>query len=89
MKPTNQASRRSLVVPVLPAASSVKPAARTPAPVPSLITLRIMLRTRKVESAAATARGAARGFGFTSAPPLSIRSMCRSGRTTPMFGNIV
>ena len=37
VKPTNQASRRSLVVPVLPAASSVKPAARAPAPVPSLM----------------------------------------------------
>ena len=34
VKPTNQASRRSLVVPDLPAASSVKPAPRAPAPVP-------------------------------------------------------
>ena len=46
VKPTNQASRRSLVVPVLPAASSVKPMPRAPAPVPSLMTLRIMLVTR-------------------------------------------
>ena len=33
VNPTNQASRRSLVVPVLPAASRVNPAARAPAPV--------------------------------------------------------
>src|ERR1051325_9801654 len=54
VKPTNQASRRSLVVPDLPAASSANPAARAPAPVPSLMTLRIMLVTRKVVSGRAT-----------------------------------
>src|SRR5687768_18087693 len=47
VKPTNHASRRSLVVPVLPAASREKPAARAPAAVPSLRTLRIMLVDRK------------------------------------------
>ena len=47
VKPTNQASRRSLVVPVLPAASCVEPRrARAAAPVPSFSTLRIMLVTR-------------------------------------------
>ena len=46
VKPTNHASRRSLVVPVLPAASRLNPDARTAAPVPSLSTLRIMFVTR-------------------------------------------
>jgi hypothetical protein len=46
VKPTNQASRRSFVVPVLPAASSAKPAARAEAAVPSDSTLRIMFVTR-------------------------------------------
>ena len=32
MNPTNQASRKSFVVPVFPAASSLKPDARTAAP---------------------------------------------------------
>ena len=58
VKPTNQASRRSLVVPDLPAASSVKPAARAPAPVPSLMTLRIMFVTRNVVSGRAMLRAA-------------------------------
>ena len=61
VKPMNHASRRSLVVPVLPAASSVKPAARAPAPVPSLMTLRIMFVTRYVVSGRATRRDSAGG----------------------------
>ena len=92
VKPTNHASRRSLVVPVLPAASSVNPAARTPAPVPSLITLRIMFVTRNVVSGRATSRGNSAGdvAGFVmSLPPRVIFSRCLSGRIVPMFGKMV
>ena len=46
VKPTNQASRWSLVVPDLPAASSLNPDERADAPVPSSRTLCIMLVTR-------------------------------------------
>ena len=90
VKPTNHASRRSLVVPVLPAASSVKPVARALAPVPSFSTLRIMLVTRNVVS---RLRDLARDHGVrflvTSLPPLVIRVMCCSDRSMPPFGNSV
>jgi len=46
VKPTNQASRWSLVVPDLPAASNLNPEDRAEAPVPSSSTLCIMLVTR-------------------------------------------
>ena len=74
VKPTNQASRRSLVVPLLPAASSVNPSARAPAPVPSLITLRIMFVTRNVVSGRAT------GLPGASLRPQRSRSRPRCGR---------
>ena len=79
VKPTNQASRRSLVVPVLPAASSVKPVARALAAVPSFSTLRIMLVTRNVVSGSRDlARDAPCSSCVTSLPPLVIRAMCCS-----------
>ena len=89
VKPTNQASRRSLVVPDLPAASSVKPAARAEAPVPSLTTLRSMSITRKVVSSRATRRGAGAAGGPKSVPPPEMRRMVCSGRTSPRLGKIV
>ena len=76
-------------MPVLPAASSVKPARRAPAAVPSFSTLRIMFVTRKVVSGRATTRASAGDFFVTSLPPLVMRAMCFSGRTTPLFGNSV
>src|SRR6185295_7291359 len=89
VKPTNHASRRSLVVPVLPAASSVKPALRAPAAVPSFSTLRIMLVTRTVVSGRAIVRPSLDDFFVTSLPPLRMRPMCRRGRTTPPLGKSV
>src|SRR5687768_16742561 len=58
VNPANQASRRSLVVPVLPAASAVKPIDRAAAAVQLLSTPRIMFTTRKVDSGRATRGGA-------------------------------
>ena len=46
MKPTNQASLKSLVVPVLPAAGSVKPRPRARAAVPALMTSASMFAIR-------------------------------------------
>ena len=89
MKPTNQASRRSLVVPVLPAASSANPAPRTLAAVPSLITLRIMFTTRYMVSARDTRFGFSTGTGARSFVPLVIRRIVRNGRVSPRFGNAV
>ena len=88
MKPTNQASRRSFVVPDLPAASSENPAARAPAPVPSLSTLRIMWVTRKVVSGRATL-GPAGSLTVTVCSPLTTRARLRSGATTPPLANEV
>src|SRR3954471_704759 len=89
VKPANQASRRSLVVPVFPAASSVKPAERALAAVPSLSTLRIMLVTRNVVSGFATSRATTVLRLVTSLPPLTIRVMCCSDRSMPPLGNSV
>src|SRR5262249_48265523 len=69
VKPANHASRRSLVVPVLPAASSVKPIDRAAAAVPSFSTLRIMFVTRNVVSGRATGRSSLDSFFVTSLPP--------------------
>ena len=89
VKPTNQASRKSLVVPVLPAASSVKPADRAPAPVPSLMTPRSMFVTRNVVAGRAMRRVGVDFLFVTFFPPLVISRMCLSGRTVPRFGKIV
>src|SRR5688572_19953585 len=64
VKPANHASRRSLVVPVLPAASAVNPIERAAAAVPLLSTPRIMLTTRYVDSGRATREAAGR-FSWT------------------------
>ena len=69
VKPTNHATRRSLVVPDLPAVSSVKPAARAPAPVPSSTTLRSIFVTRNVVSGRAINRGPFEPFFVTSSNP--------------------
>src|SRR5262245_52113010 len=89
VKPTNHASRRSLVVPVLPAASSVKPFARAPAAVPSLRTLRIMLVTRNVVDGFAMRRRSVFDFFVTPVPPRVMLAMYFSGRTAPPLGKIV
>ena len=88
VKPTNQASRRSLVVPDLPAASSVNPAPRALAPVPSLMTLRIMCVTRYVVSGRATSGPFRRG-GCRSSAPLRTRVMPVSGAIVPPLPNSV
>ena len=88
VKPTNHASRRSLVVPVLPAASAVNPFARAPAPVPSFNTLRIMCVTRKAVAGLAT-DGPASTFGLASSSPLVTLISARSFFSVPRFGNTV
>src|SRR4051812_39189800 len=84
----NHASRRSLVVPVLPAASSVKPCDLAAAAVPSVRTLRIMFVTRYVVSARATARNGV-GGRFFGALFSRIRLMAWSGLTDPALVKIV
>ena len=89
VKPANHASRRSFVVPVLPAASSTNPFARAAAAVPSFSTLRIMFVTRKVVAGFAMRRGSAVELLVTSLPPRVIWRMCLSGRIAPPLGNTV
>ena len=86
VKPTNQASRRSLVVPVLPAASSVKPAAarRRAGAFVEHAAHHVGDEVRRV--APRDLRGRSVGFFVTSVPPLVIDRMCRSGRSDADVG---
>ena len=90
VKPTNQASRRSLVVPVLPAASSAKPdGARGGAG--ALVddaAHHVGDEERRVRpgDAPAPARAMAR---CSSCPSLDTCRIVRSGRISPKFGNSV
>ena len=88
VKPANHASRRSLEVPVFPAASWAKPSRRAAAAVPVSKVLRSIQVTRNALSARATPSGPPAARCTTSSPAV-IRLMACSGARAPRFARTV
>ena len=91
VKPTNQASRRSLVVPVLPAASSVKPgAARAGAGAfVEDAAHHVGDEVRRVGPRDRPSAGCAASASTSFAPARSLQDAAAAGAPSPMFGKIV